>query len=262
MELLSIPRNVNFGLEIEINDVNFDEVARLIKNMCNWHVYLDYSCGEFSAEIVTPVLNNTKETWLILNKIAKTIKHLAPNYHGCNFQINYDLDLLSDDEEVVYFLKLFAAFEKIIFSYSRGYDEKLLVDIDTYIRPINVCLNEYLKISNESVIKAITNTKHEAICIKKDPTKYAKNLIEIRTPNGTGNIRLWQNYITFFYYLINFVNKKHYSFIDSEYERNKSIYIQEYYQNLDIKRAEYLANQIFPNEKDKTLFLNQYMQMR
>lgn len=64
-EKLNIPHKVKFGLELEIDKINPDKIYKLVRKAFgnSWIVKEDKSLtkGE-SAEIVSPVLNNTKET--------------------------------------------------------------------------------------------------------------------------------------------------------------------------------------------------------
>ena len=68
-DILTIPRRENFGLELELDKVNFDEVYRLVRRQFgySWHVKTDKSLTKNeNAEIVSPVLQNNKQTWIML----------------------------------------------------------------------------------------------------------------------------------------------------------------------------------------------------
>ena len=54
---------------------------------------------------------------------------------------------------------------------------------------------------DDFILEMFENNKRHGISFKNN----SKELIEFRTPNMTHNPILWQNYITFFYYLLEYV---------------------------------------------------------
>ena len=63
---LTIPKNINFGLELELDKINFRETVRLIRTNFHesWKIKTDKSLTkDHNVEIVSPVLKNTQETW-------------------------------------------------------------------------------------------------------------------------------------------------------------------------------------------------------
>ena len=70
-EKLTIPSNINFGLELELDKINPDYVYKLVKEEygSKWIVKDDRSLTKNeNAEIVTPILHNSKQTWILLKK--------------------------------------------------------------------------------------------------------------------------------------------------------------------------------------------------
>lgn len=63
---LTIPEKVNFGLELELDQVNQSEVFKLVRKEFgdSWIIKQDNSLTKgANAEIVSPVLQNKKRTW-------------------------------------------------------------------------------------------------------------------------------------------------------------------------------------------------------
>ena len=73
---LTIPVNINFGLELELDKVNYIEVYKIVRKQIGWEVKNDKSLtkGE-NAEINSSVLQNTKnmdinkKSWRIVKKV-------------------------------------------------------------------------------------------------------------------------------------------------------------------------------------------------
>ena len=122
---LTLPHRVNFGLEMELDKVDFFEVRDLVTKQIggNFIVKEDDSLTKCNnAEINTPVLRNTKATWELLKKMGELLKRIDASYDVCSFQINFDGSLLPSDEAKVRFLKLYAMYEDIVYRFSKGED--------------------------------------------------------------------------------------------------------------------------------------------
>lgn len=258
--ILTIPRKENFGLELELENVQYDEVLRLVRNQFgpSWHVKTDRSLTlSRNAEIVSPVLQNTKQTWILLKKMGKLLEHLKPTYDNCSFQVNFDGTLLPTDEDRVRFLKLFAMYEDIIYRFSKGEDDKYRESLETYADPIILTLKGYVNFDASDILEVFSNNKKYGIVFKTDK----KDLIEFRTPNMTSNPILWQNYITTFYYLLKVATSKKYpkEVIDEYINNFMSIFLLERYERLNEDKSIEFANLLFTNQQDKTNFLHQYL---
>lgn len=261
---LTIPNYINFGLEIELEAVDYEEVDFFITKQFGraWQVKKDESLDpNCNAEIVTPVLQNKKETWLILKKLGELLKRLNPNFDNCSFQINYDGKLLPKSEDKVRFLKLFAMYEDIIYRFSKGDDKNYRHTLDMYAAPITLALKDCLKFKSNSVIlETFTQNKRYGVIFKNTP----KDLIEFRTPNGTTNIILWQNYITTFYYLIKLAMNPNYNKkeVDNYIDEFNCIYMLENYEKLKEEKAIKLSKMLFKKNIDQVYFLYQYLDLR
>lgn len=257
---LSIPEQINFGLEMELDKVDFNEVSRLVKKKFggNYHVKPDKSLTlGCNAEITTPKLQNTKYTWVTLKKIGFLLESLTASYDKCSFQVNFDGSLLPSVEDRVRFLKLYAMYEDIIYRFSKGGDNCYRDSLDTYASPIILTLKGVLKINSQAVIEMFSNQKRYGIAFKT----MGCDLIEFRTPNMSNNPLYWQNYINAFYYLIRLVISGKYDKkeVDEYIDKFNKIYILEAYEKESTDKALKLCQAIFPRTLDTTNFMHQYL---
>lgn len=257
---LTIPEKVNFGLELELDQVNYEEVFKLVRKHFNqaWIVKTDKSLTkDKNAEIVSPVLQNKKQTWQFLQKMGELLTKLNPSYDRCSFQINYDGSLLPTIQDKIRFLKLFAMYEDIIYRFSMGEDKEYRESLDMYAPPIILSLKGALALDEQYAVELFSNNKRYGVVFKT----LEKDLIEIRTPNATSNPILMQNYITFFYYLIKFATSRKCNIkeLDQYIDNFYKIYLLEGYQQLKTEKALEMANKIFPHKTDQYQFMHQYI---
>lgn len=188
------------------------------------------------------------------------IKKLSPTFDNCSFQVNFDGSLLPTSEDRITFLKLYAYYEDIIYRFSKGENANYRESLDMYASPIILALKDVLNFDDpdkEFILERFSNNKRYGIIFKNK----SKDLIEFRTPNGTYNPILWQNYITLFYYLIEAITKRKYDLQElNEYISSYSkINILESYELSREEKALKLSKQIFSKQLDKTSFLHQYI---
>lgn len=263
-KLLTIPNNIGFGLEIETENLDFDQMNKRIIKMLGeeWLIKQDLSLKDYSLEIVSPVLYNKKETWEKLKKLSNTLKTFKAEFISSSFQVNFDIESFTL-EELIKFLKLYTAYEDVVLRFSRGYDKTLRESSKIYSHPI--AEETYRNITNYTSTKVLEalEGKRKSISFKLQRPKYKTQLIEFRSPNGTDEVRLWQNYITLFYYLLYYSKRKDYdeakieNYFEKAFVRRNIESIVEYEK---IDKAHELANLIFTNEEDKDFFVKQYRQ--
>ena len=259
-EKLNIPNNVNFGLELEIDKIDPDKVYKLIKKEFSnsWIVKTDDSLtkGE-NAEIVSPVLNDTKETWIVLKKMGELLEKINGDYSKCSFQVNFDGSMLPSEKDKVRFLKLYAMYEDIIYRFSKGNDIEYRDSLEMYASPIILHLKGMLQISDSAAVEAFSNQKRYGIAFKY----LSKNLIEFRTPNMTSDPIYWQNYINTFYHLLSCSVKSKYDKqeVDRYIEEYSKIFILESYEMQREEKAKKFVKTIFESTVDKSNFMHQYL---
>lgn len=263
-EVLGIPKKVNFGLELELDKIDPDMVYKLVRKEfgSSWIVKEDKSLtkGE-NAEIVSPVLHNTKDTWILLKKMGELLERLNPNYDKCSFQVNFDGSILPRVEDKVRFLKLYAMYEDIVYRLSQGDRGSYRDSMEEYAAPIILYLKGGLSISNEATINLLSNQKRYGIAFKD---KDGKDLIEFRSPNMSNNPIEWQNYINVFYYMLMAASKPKYdkSEVDRYIDHYYKCYILEDYEREKKEKAISFAKVILPGNTDKSNFFHQYMGRR
>lgn len=256
---LTIPVETRFGLEIELESVDLDKVYHLVKTQfgSSWIVKDDKSLlKNHNAEIATPVLNNSISTWELLKKLSELISRLKPTFDNCSFQINFDGSLLPTVDDKVNLLKIFAYYGDIIYRFSKGEDEDYRSNISVYANPIILALKDVINDGNYCTIERFNNQRRYGINFKTE-----EDIIEFRSINGTKNIILWQNYITFFYYLIHLARTRKYNLreIDSYIDSYSQINMLEEYEKINEKKALSLSKKQFNNQTDRIYFLQQYI---
>lgn len=259
-ELLTIPSEVNFGLELELDKINPQEALKLVRNNFNqgWKIKTDDSLTkDQNIEIVSPVLQNKRQTWKLLYKLGQLLERINADYTECSFQINFDGSLLPSNEDKIRFLKLYAMYEDIIYRFSKGEDKEYRESLETYASPIILALKGAIQYDDEAAIEMFSNNKRYGVIFKT----INRDLIEFRTPNMTSNPILMQNYITFFYYLLKFATNKKYPKreIDEYIDKFYKIYLLEGYELLKTDKALKLSTVIFPYKQDQLSFMHQYL---
>ena len=257
---LTLPHRVNFGLELELDKVDLSEVRELVSRNIGGDFFVknDKSLTTgMNAEINTPVLRNSKATWELLKRMGELLKKISASYDRCSFQVNFDGSLLPSVEDRVKFLKIYAMYEDIVYRFSKGEYLSYRDSLEEYASPIILTLKGVLSINNDAVVEMFSNQKRYGICFK---TKDC-DLIEFRTPNMTDNVCLWQNYVTFFYYLLNLVHSGKINMREvDEYINNYSrIYILENYEKEKEEKALQLSKKLFCNSTDRINFMHQYL---
>ena len=257
--ILTLPKDVNFGIELEMEDVDMIHVYNQVRSTLgnNWNINKDDSLKHLrSAEIVSPVLQNTKDTWILIRKMGELLDKMNPTYNKSSFQVNFDGSLLPKEEDRIRFLKLYAMYEDIIYRFSKGEDEEYRESLETYAGPIILTLKGLVN-DPRCAIEMFSNNKRYGIIFKTQK----KDLIEFRTPNSTSNPILMQNYITTFYYLLKFATSNKYpkKEVDEYIDRYMKIYILESYERCNEEKAIQFADMIFPKQVDKAFFLHQYL---
>ena len=129
-EILGLPEDMKFGIEIEAYNVDIKglyhgESAELIYNM-NWHMASkneEVLVGKGGAELVSPILHDTKEDWQSVIDICENMKKY-PGKHGdkvvadekCGLHVHFDANsLASDKEKMKNFLRIYAEAEELVY---------------------------------------------------------------------------------------------------------------------------------------------------
>ena len=260
---INIPDNVDFGLEIELEGLEYERTMRRVKFIDNRFACKgDKSLDDFGVEIATPVMHNQKDDIFTLKKLSRSLVKSQPRFDNCSLQLNFN-DNLSMEEKVELF-KVYCYFEGIIYLFSKGTDQKLRTSINMYAKPIySEFIIEHFKYEEypDLMLEKFCNMKMYGLNLK---TK--KNLIEFRTPNGTASYELWFNYINTFYHLLNAVKSKKYDkelvnrYINDfkDIRRDGHPLVRLDYE-IDMEKCLQFTNLIFDDELDKLYFLKQIL---
>lgn len=255
--LLDIPANMRFGIEIEfISPYSVAEIQDYAGNV-SYEIRYDGMTLTSVKEAISPILTNKKETWQELKNILNLLKKekaYADERTGAH--IHFD-NLVISDKNIINFLKMWYIFEDLIYKFSYGEFDHLRCDAFLYATKLNdelkECIDSYESGEEDLTVFSkfdkgygINLSNH----LSKVPIHY-KNTYEIRCPNGTVDLQIWQNNINFFAHLLLF----------SENEKNKEL-INAFYKNGKLENnsenAIVLSELIFNNEEDKLDFLKQY----
>lgn len=260
---------IPYGLEIEMESVDFIQTKRMLKSKINdtWIVGDDETLDDRGVELTSPKLNNDFETLIMLEKISKTLMFLNPTFNNCSLQINLNADFL-DNSDIQYLLKIFSIYENIIYRFSTGIDEKIRDCYRDYAIPIGKLFTEryyFWGMSTNSYYRLINNKKY-ALSLKTltrakdDPIK----VIEFRTSNGTVDFNLWMNYVVFFSSFMTMIRKRKYDkkIIDKSFSKLKLINSLDKLLEIDESKAREFADLIYISEDEKNRFYSQYFEKK
>ncbi len=241
---LGLPEYFRFGFELEAlmnhvvlirdmmeykkktlfnNNTFFGVEETTIEYEENEYGGLEYSMG---AEIVTPILADSEETWRDIMLACKYLQANAKCTQNCSVHINVGAQALGNNYQNWYhFLQIIVACEPEIYRYFANGEEirahairgrfrqryampvaedirKGLTKCDAEnIRDINTLLNycgfngDYQKRKDKSVsLKALYENDNEIISYEKLEKPAYGRRIEIRMPNGTFYVNLIQRF--------------------------------------------------------------------
>lgn len=262
--LLHFDQKAVFGIEIEMEEIDYNNTERLIRNKVDhsWEIMEDRSLQYGGLEIASPILMNQKETWKLLLKLSKTLTYINPTFQNASFQVN--LDVPFSENQLVPFLKFFSYYEDIIFYFSRGFDSHIRDSALEFALPITPELSRMVRNKkSDEMISSYFNKKRYAIRLRrlKNLSAIPTSIIEFRTPNGTVDSLLWQNYINTFYHLLQHINNASFDYERLEYNMFHTVHRDciDDYKIFHIEKAIEFANLIFKEDIDQIYFLKQYI---
>ena len=275
---IDISEFITFGLEIEVEDINNSNFKKIQKEMDilnkEWIMHLDASLRN-GREFVSPVLKDTENNWkdvknmcIILSKYAKILANAGGHVHVGSHILG------NDKKSWLNFIKLWSAYENVIFRFGYG---NFLTARPNIRRYADLVANEFWR-AYEKILRAdyydlddvlynVSNKRYQAVNFNNvdldECTKYQKyNTIEFRSPNGTLDEVVWQNNVNLFVKLLNYAKSK--NFDDSKIEKRHDLNLDKYsklefYDEIFLEQALELCDMIFKNNMDKVYFLKQYL---
>lgn len=273
---INLDDNSSFGLELEMENTDKLSIEDFLETSSledKWDLHNDDSLSKRGCEISSPVLFDNKDTWLLLKKICTELRNLAIVNDNTAGHIHIGAHILGDNPTSwLKFIKLWAAYENVIYRFSYGEflnhrtGIKWFADI---LAPKFVSIYKNLskrrRLTLFHVLESLPKNKDTGIAFDnvKDCTDYdIDNTIEFRLPNGTLDEVIWQNNVNFFIKML-YCSKS--SRLDEAMidERFKTIKKEDsnlkYYNQIFLSQALELADIVFTNNLDKIYFLKQYL---
>lgn len=137
-DTLSLPSNVTFGTEIEYEEIDRRIVNRFIdENFINWDSKYDGSLNS-GGEVSSPILRDNLKSWNQLKEICDFLKRekaKADDMSGGHIHIGANV-IGSDVEKWKKFIKVYIAYESILFRFSYGEKVKPREKLKKYAPPI------------------------------------------------------------------------------------------------------------------------------
>ena len=282
---LNVSNDVTFAGEIEFEEAHRDIIELQLYSSFpedGWIVKDDNTLSN-GGEINSPVLRDTKKTWIDLSKVCNIVDENAYVLDNTSAHVHIGMHILGNSPKYWRnFALLWMTYENVITRFLYGEYLSSRVSMEEFAKPISQLLiddfnriedrtkycnaNYILKVlySGEDRKRAV-NFKNCADAKLCDYNKVAeKNTIEFRGPNGTFNPIIWQNNINLLVKLLEYcksynfneqiINRRLKEIIKSEIPSNITKYGQ-----INIVEAIELADLIFDNNLDKMYFLKQYI---
>ena len=263
---LNLDKNSTFGIEIEFENKNPSRIEEMINlynkvNQSSWEFKPERSIYN-GYEVSSPKLTDTKDSWIELKDICNIIKNNGGKITDRASSHVHIGDQILDDNITYWlnFLKLYSAYENILYRFSYGEYECERASLYEYAHPIASEIEKYLDSTEKPNIWSLiiffsSRYKIGGISVRKP----LMNTIEFRSANGTLNPIIWQNNINFYEHFLRYSTNSNFDFDRINYRMKNQEFSLEYYNKINIEEALELADLIFDNNLDKINFLRQYL---
>ena len=267
-EKINLPSNVTFGVEIEYEGVSRVKTNKFIdKNLKDW-ISKDDGSLRSGGEVTSPIMKDQVKYWRELKKVCEYLsKKGADTSHNAGGHIHIGASILGEDVEAwKYFLKLYTAYENVLFRFIYGDKISGRSGLVKYAPPTADFIYRLMPVINkaksEHDIKNVLQIKRY-IALNFDNVGSKKNTFEFRSPNASTNAVIWQNNI-------NAVSKMLVSskdkvldeeFLDYKLEHEYFPYSENdyLYDVVNLKNVLEFVDLVFDNNLDKIYFLRQYL---
>ena len=233
----------------------------------NWILKHDASL-KFGGEINSPILTDNISSWIQLDEICLIVDRYAKISTMAGGHIHFGTQILGDDiNNWLNFLKLWSAYENIIFRFCYGNFLDARKSINFYAKPVALLFKDKfydIKTDNINDIPKCFSSRYQAVNFKKiEDTKFKENnTIEFRCPNASLQSVVWQNNINFLAKLILYCQSNNYDEEKILYYFKKVTELTcnlSYYREIFLEQSLELCDMIFDNNLDKLYFLKQYI---
>ena len=264
--------NLTLGIEIEYRDLNRKIVDKYIEEKHpTWTSKIEDAISKgapnpfIGGEIVSPILKNTPSSWQELTDICNFLiaNHASPLNTGAHIHIGANI-LENNSSYLLRFIKLWCSYEHVIYRFSFGeyiYARDTLFD---YSPPVGKELKYLMQVLNlkdtdsfDYLLTVLNLGKKRGLNLSNINQDEKKNTIEFRCPNGTFNKDIWYNNFLLFTRMLEYAKNNDYN----EDLINRKL-LEEHdptQNNIDLENATELANLIYKNERERLLFLKQYL---
>lgn len=293
---IGIVSDITFGIELEMEHFRgsvydmwpFQLKLNSIIGNNKWEVRNDITLN-WGREIVSDILSDNGKTWVDIKNICDLASKYGEIDLNCSAHIHVGSQILGDNPLYWYrFFRMWSIYENVIYRF--GYGEYLThrPKINNHAKPtakffednlfkvedkLNVCLHKMLYgiCSDVKMIDYLKNyglSYWHMLCdddyaLYEDYNKVNQYCtIEYRSPNGTLDEVIWQNYINFFIKLILYCKSDKF---DEEILNRRKVIVEGIFSNIDeynkvyLEQAIELSDMIFDNNLDKIYFLRQYL---
>lgn len=283
---LNIDKDATFGLEIEFEEAYRDLIELNIYSMFDdWMIADDGSLSN-GGEVKSPVLSDTKKTWIDLDSVCNIVNNNAYVLDNTSAHVHIGMQILGNNPKYWYnFALLWMTYENVISRFLYGEYVSARPRIMEFAPPISKDLIDDLdrlkrctnKVTALYILKVLDGGRgrHQSVNftniadankvpLYKYNTVMNKNTIEFRGANGTFNPIIWQNNVNLLVKLLEYAKSSNFN-EEVIIQRLKEIIQEDIPGNLDkynriyIDEALELADLIFTNNLDKVYFLRQYI---
>lgn len=266
---LNLDKNSTFGVEIEFENNNPSRVEEMINlynrvNESNWKFKPERSIYN-GYEVSSPKLTDTKDSWIELKDICNIIKNNGGKITDRASSHVHMGDQILDDNITYWlnFLKLYSAYENILYRFSYGEYECERASLYGFAPPIGKEIENYLESLDDTekpniwdlIVFFSSRYKSGGISVRKP----LMDTIEFRSANGTLNPIIWQNNINFYEHFLRYSTNPSFDYDRINYRKNMQDDSLENYNMINVEQALELADLIFDNNLDKINFLRQYL---
>ena len=273
---LNLPSDVTFGVELEYEGILRTITNMFIeKNLTEWDSKCDRSLSS-GGEITSPVMTDEIKYWQELQKVCEHLsRRKADTLHNAGGHIHIGTCVLGEDIEAWRnFLKLYTAYENIIFRFVYGDKISARKKLFKYAPPIADSIYSVMPSINEaedlSELRWVLPTSERRAALNfcnidfyNPERRYGKNTLEFRSPNATTNAVVWQNNINVFAKMLVASKDKvmNEEFLDYKLKHEYLPYSgNEYmYNEVSLKNVLEFVDLVFDNNLDKIYFLRQYL---
>lgn len=273
---LNLPDDVTIGLEIEYEGVSKILTDKFIENRLNgWHSKKDGSLNS-GGEITSPVMTDKIKYWKELKIVCDYLtKSRADTLHNAGGHIHIGACVFGEDVEAWrHFLKLYIAYEGVLFRFVYGDKISGRRKLLKYAPPIADRLYNYLNRLNEARdlldIDWVVSSRERRAALNFHNTSFHnpnsgddKNTLEFRNPNATTDAVIWQNNINAFAKMLVSSRDKvmDEEFLDYKLKHEFYPYSgnEHLYNDVHLKNALEFVDLVFDNNLDKVYFLRQYL---